>query len=826
MNIRHSTYLSLSFVCIMLFLPRAVSAQESNIENMIKEADILYNMAVSKYEEDTAVFIQAYNLYYSQYEPYKQICQPFDFSNYLLNMAVCLTVSDAASVKILDYCNEALSTTMTSFGENSQEYSYIMARVGTICQELGDRRRSMKLVSEALRISKKDRRSNIYLYSDVVKMFSDVMSDNDFGEIAKRETKKKDEFIGTLHINNSLSLSKIYLSSANTYFNTYHSGRGLKAYSSSFDGFSLNIKNNFSVMSEAERERFWYNNNGYFNGAIRLLDLYYGHSFLSDDWLLTAANTLFPSDKQLPAAAYNSALLSKGLLLKSSTEFIKMLQEKKDSSLINTYESLEVLRQKSESSQDPEMKARLADTISIREKDILNIAKESGYHDFTEHISVKWDDVQSSLPSDEDIAIEFYNTGSNYGALLIKKGWKGPRVFKIRKKGRELEDILLLSKKESKHIGNRYLNVQSAIESNDITIKQYLCNSSRLGKAIFGKIKKYLPAPGSGGNIYFSPSGLLNFISIENLPAYSSNIDDSEPIVRYSDLYNIYRLSSTKNLYSRQSDKERNAASLFGAVDYSRISAGRSPLFTRDTLFEDILRTIGPDSANSNESRGAVSLLPATLLEVVDIKKQLDTFNVSCIVYTGSYASEKSFRENSNESIVHIATHGFYFPVNDIDNALFLKKIIKDEPTVIASSLYRTGLLLAGASKTISASSIHYQEGSDGILTSKEISMLDLNNVDLVVLSACKTARGDFDSEGVFGLQRAFKKAGVNTIIMSLWEVDDVAAKEMMVRFYSYYLKNGDKHEAFKKAQQELRDSKKYHNPYYWSSFILLDPEI
>ena len=117
-------------------------------------------------------------------------------------------------------------------------------------------------------------------------------------------------------------------------------------------------------------------------------------------------------------------------------------------------------------------------------------------------------------------------------------------------------------------------------------------------------------------------------------------------------------------------------------------------------------------------------------------------------------------------------------------------------------------------------------EVDDGVLTAQEISRLDLRGVDLVVLSACKTGNGDLNQgEGVFGLQRGFKKAGVQTIVMSLWEVDDEATQILMTAFYDNLLQGQSKRDAFQNAQRTLRqyNNGSYDEPRYWAAFILLD---
>ena len=114
---------------------------------------------------------------------------------------------------------------------------------------------------------------------------------------------------------------------------------------------------------------------------------------------------------------------------------------------------------------------------------------------------------------------------------------------------------------------------------------------------------------------------------------------------------------------------------------------------------------------------------------------------------------------------------------------------------------------------------------NDGILTALEISQLDLSKLDLVVLSACETGLGDLDNGGVYGLQRGFKKAGANTILMSLDKVDDEATKILMVEFYKNLMSGKSKHQSLKDAQKHLRqvENGKYDKPEYWASFIMLD---
>ena len=78
-------------------------------------------------------------------------------------------------------------------------------------------------------------------------------------------------------------------------------------------------------------------------------------------------------------------------------------------------------------------------------------------------------------------------------------------------------------------------------------------------------------------------------------------------------------------------------------------------------------------------------------------------------------------------------------------------------------------------------------------------------------------------TEGVMGLQYGFKQAGVQTILMSLWKIDDAATREFMIEFYRNLLSGVPKQESLNKTRDHMQSSNKYSNPYYWASFIMLD---
>ena len=175
-------------------------------------------------------------------------------------------------------------------------------------------------------------------------------------------------------------------------------------------------------------------------------------------------------------------------------------------------------------------------------------------------------------------------------------------------------------------------------------------------------------------------------------------------------------------------------------------------------------------------------------------------------------ANEFKIRSAYNPTVLHIDSHAFF---NDQNNFIA-------NHTPLDNPLFRAGIYLANASVTFA----RYMKGiqtlpeNDGILTTYEAMNLDLSKTQLVVLPSCEFGSEDAEnSEGIYGLQRAFMVAGARNIITSLYRIDDKISSELMILFYQKLNETNKVMESLKYAQLKLRE--KYNNPSVWGAFIL-----
>ncbi|UXX79337.1 CHAT domain-containing protein [Reichenbachiella carrageenanivorans] len=210
--------------------------------------------------------------------------------------------------------------------------------------------------------------------------------------------------------------------------------------------------------------------------------------------------------------------------------------------------------------------------------------------------------------------------------------------------------------------------------------------------------------------------------------------------------------------------------------------------------------------------------LPGTQEELNAINQTLNQEGVKTRLYMQDEATKYNITQINNPEILHIATHGFFLPDISEEKGMVMGVQVSKAQN---NPLLRSGLLFTGAAN-IYNEELSLNNKDNGILNAYEVMNMDLNQTELVIMSACETGTGEIiNGEGVYGLSRSFQVAGSNKIIMSLWKVNDEATQKLMTSFYSYWMSLGNSQAAFRKAQQKVKEE--FSDPYFWGAFIMMN---
>lgn len=686
--------------------------------------------------------------------------------------------------KAIELGTEALEIVRAISGENGNNYAIYLNNLALYYSFEGNNSKAIEFCSKALEICRSIKGeisqeystllANLALYYSYSENFLKAKKLGiDALEIQKKVTgDKHPRYIAMLRF---VAICDVFLGN---YSNA------LSNVTKSISLCNSNILQFFSGLSSHQRSSYWE-----------------GISYLFTD--------LFPSvsfqvHSNNTSDLYNqSALFAKGILLTTDMEMRKLVFESGDSTLITKYinlsSNISIYNKLIETPFDKRI-VNLDSLNSVIQRQEMELVKDSkAYGDYTHNLTINWKDVQRGL-GDNDIAIEFldfpiYNTDSIiYVALTLKKDYDSPHM------------VTLFERNQFKAIPENVYYTQTYVS--DLVWKPL--------KEEFKDVK----------NIYFAPSGELHRIGIEYLPISNTEI--------ISDVYTLYRLSSTRQLAVIQDKTEGKNTILYGGINYDEKSSG----FSTDSTSAGgaVLRSaFTRANVDSLSLRSSFDYLEGTKREADMIAKDLKLHRVPYIYYSGINGSEESFKQldGTKPKVMHIATHGFYFTETEAEKTQFARPEMelvfdgfqKERRPTEDKPMTRSGLLFSGCNHAFRHEQIPKDE-EDGILTAQEIAMLDLRGLDLVVLSACQTGLGDVISgEGVFGLQRGFKKAGAKTILMSLNKVDDEATRILMVEFYRNLMNGKTKRQSLYDAQQYLRkvDNGKYNAPKYWASFVMLD---
>jgi CHAT domain-containing protein len=517
-----------------------------------------------------------------------------------------------------------------------------------------------------------------------------------------------------------------------------------------------------------------------------------------DDNELAAVLLSKNDNSKLKTALLNNMLFLKGAVLKNNSDVFSAIRYSGNDKLLHSYNRYVAIQKKIGEEYNKPQKNRSTNIDSLtneaKELEKLLIKQSSQYRDLNTLFETNWKDIQNKLKPNE-AAIEFIrftklnekgNEGEWYAALIVKKEYKEP------------EFIVLCAEKEIKNILTK-VPPKSLFAKRGNELLGEVENTTNYDNDLYQLIwKKIEPYVDNCKKVYHSPDGILHQVAFNALP-----VNDSTLLINK---HQLIRLLSLRSLLDRYAVKQLQSIALFGGLKYDNDAAK-----TVNNAYSNL-----PDDRNTNTS---FTFLQGTLAEVERIRR-LTKNGTELSFYSGAEGTEENFKQMSGNSpqVIHLATHGFFITKKKSSR----KRAAFNENTYATADnpLMRGGLILSGGNDAWKG--LPTPEGKeDGVLTAYEVSNLDLSKTQFVVLSACQTGLGEVqETEGVYGLQRAFKMAGVKQIIMSLWSVPDKETKELMEIFYKIYIETNNPRRALYGAQAAMRNK---YPPYYWAAFVLVE---
>lgn len=675
------------------------------------------------------------------------------------------------------------------FGKNHKEYAATLLQLGFLHSSAKNYHKSVKYLEEGLETEAfNTTESPMQFNVGLITLAFVYLNTNQF-ELARQTLARTDDFFAEnddsafeFFRNKLAILIRLNMCTGNFQKARHHARRLIDLHRDDID-------KNFAFLSESEREKSIAN------------------FYRKQQHIIQSTALYTPSDSADYALQYDIALLYKNLQLQTSQSALAYLFQTKDSTALRAYRDLTKLSRryaalgKKKGNDDPEMQ-EIQNEISAAER--ILVAASADYRRSRELTATTHRDIKAALAPGEAavefVAFDYWRNEKTdsimYAAVILQPD------------AEEVAFVPLFEEKEfptGRGVGGGGAIAQRENTDRGITPRKSGKDTLLTYKLIWSKIEPRLTGV---EKVYFAPAGLLHEVDF-------SSIDTGDSLL-LSDKYELVRLLSTRSLLTRDEEEKSNKTALvIGGADYDFIGdAAQIPQKnTAGTTFFDSIAYLD----NTHEWR----YLPGTRTEADAVSQTLQNDGYTVNYLHGAAATEENFKKIGSETdaprIVHLATHGFFYA----------DKSTKKYPAAdvgyqtAADPMLRSGLVLSGANRGYSGTSTGGAE--DGILTAYEIANMNLLATDLVVLSACDTGLGDLqETEGVYGLQRAFKKAGVRYLIMSLQEVPDRETTVFMDYFYKYHIDNGlPIRKAFAEAKEEMR--RQANDSAAWRGFVLIE---
>ena len=402
-----------------------------------------------------------------------------------------------------------------------------------------------------------------------------------------------------------------------------------------------------------------------------------------------------------------------------------------------------------------------------RETGLLGAADSA---DMSRRLSLRAADVRRQLKRGE-VAVDYIRY------MSVDSLWRYAALVAYPLADRRGVEFVRLWREDELHayrVGSSSL--RDAVCSTYANDKDAIYGDSTLAAYVWSPL---LPKLSEAHRVYFCADGLLNMLAVEYLPL---------PALRNVELR---RLSSLARLTRRDTASTASGGRLLaiGGLNYDA--------------------TI-PDTCTTADSHAAVSYLHdyigrtghyfTPLRGALREVQAIDTLSAIPVVLTTAETEGqlRSHLADHGYRAVHLSTHGYSLAIDVPDKPAADRDEITEDRSLLAS-----GLALSGAN-----TAYRHPQWHDGVLSARELCEMDLRHLNTVVLSSCQTAVGVVSDEGPTGMLRALKKAGVGTVMATLWEVDDEATRLLMTYYYQELARNpdGSRSRALGEAMRRLRE--------------------
>jgi len=386
---------------------------------------------------------------------------------------------------------------------------------------------------------------------------------------------------------------------------------------------------------------------------------------------------------------------------------------------------------------------------------------------YPQPVSIK--DLQENVLETDELLLRYFISLNNVYVFLVSK--KDFNVITLGIKEKDINEIV-----------SEYLF--SVVEKNSRRVRKY---GRQLYRQLFKPLESFIK---NRKEIIIIPDGQLAKIPFESL------VIDGQTTSKTIYLLEKYRvkyiqsasvLAILRKYYQRHGSTKRFIGFGDPVYDYENFEKGKPEIGTPSTLNQDAIS--GIHRSRYEQEGGIFTRLTSSGEEVNAIANLFKKQSKECAVHLRQAANEANAKSPDLKEFdyIHFACHAV---LGDGFQSLVLSRLP--------------------------------QSTEDGYLTLNEIMNCDYN-AKLVVLSACQTGKGKMEKgEGVTGLTQAVMYAGTPAVVASLWNVEDVSTKELMVKFYRYLLEeNLSKEDALRKAKLDLVRNKKYSSPFYWSAFVM-----